>query len=305
MTYCRLCNNEAELCDSHILPKFFFNWLKETSATKILRCAENPNKPMQDGFKQKLFCKDCEERFSKLETYFANTFFHTYINDYLDEYLAETSKVDSIYYDERLLQFIISLQWRILISDKSNYQTENEKFNSILTKKIEVWREYLLNKRKDTGIGKTHLLFLRNLINGSGYIDDDISPKINMYLLRASDGSMIKSTKRLFIFSKIGPFIFITFLIPENIKDYHNTIVRKKGKISPVQKLLNEHVNQFLFFDRPKAMDSCFSFSEKQKEKIDSRWAKDKVRSLNSTTYKIAETDRIMSKNKRNTREES
>jgi len=305
MGQCKLCNNNDNLCDSHILPKFFFKWLKETSATELLRIADNPNKPVQDGIKRKLFCKDCEERFSKLETYFLNTFFHPYINDYLDEFMAETTKVDPIYYDERLLKFIISLQWRILITAKSNYQTNNEKFNVILTKKIEVWRKYLMGDRKDTGIGKTHMLFLRNLINGKGYIHQDISPNINRYLLRASDGTMVKSDKKLFIFSKLGPFTFFTFLLPENIKDYHNTIVRRKGKISPVQKLLNPSINQFLFFDRPKKTDSCFEFSKKQKKKIETRWLANEERSLNSTTFKIAETDRMMSKIKQNSSDEN
>ena len=95
MTKCKLCNENKGLCDSHILPKFFFNWLKNTSATKLLRIADNPNKPVQDGVKRKLFCLDCEERLNKLETYFSNTFFHPYINEYLDEYMAETSKTDS------------------------------------------------------------------------------------------------------------------------------------------------------------------------------------------------------------------
>ena len=59
----------------------------------MLRFGDNPNKPVQDGFKQKLLCSECEGRFSKFETYFANNFFYPYINDYLDEYMAETKKM--------------------------------------------------------------------------------------------------------------------------------------------------------------------------------------------------------------------
>ncbi len=296
MNRCKLCNNEDHLCDSHIVPKFFFKWLKKTSATNILRIASNPDKPIQDGTKQKLLCRNCEERFSKFETYFANTFFHPYINEYLDEYMEETTKVDDIYYDERLLKFIISLQWRILITENSNYKTNNEEFNAILSKKIDIWREYLLGTRKDTGIGKTHMLFLRNLISGRGNIQQDLSPNINRYLLRSSDGTLVKSEKQLFLFAKLGPFTFLTFLVPQNIKGFHNTIIRRKGKISPVQKLLNPSINQFLFIDRPKETDSCLEFSEKQKKKIEDRWFKDKEKSMNSTTFKISETDRIMGK---------
>lgn len=300
MIRCKLCNNEAELCDSHIIPKFYFKWLKKSSATGLLRSAENPNKPFQDGFKEKLFCKDCEKRFNKLETYFAHTFFHPYINEYLDEYMAETSKVDPIYYDERLLKFIISIQWRILITKKSNYCTNNNEFNSMLTKKIKEWRDYLLEKRKDTGIGKTHMLFLRNLINGSGYLNPNISPQVNSYLLRATDGTTVKSKDNLFLFSKLGPFIFLTFLIPSNIKGFHNTIIRKKNKISPVQKFENQSINNFLFIDRPNQIDACFVFSENQKQKIEKRWLHNKKKSLNSTTFKIAETDKALSERIKN-----
>jgi len=296
MKKCLLCNKETELCDSHIIPKFYFRWLKKTSATGLLRVADNPNVPFQDGFKEKLLCKICEKRFNKLETYFANKFFHPYINEYLDEYMAETDKVNPIYYDERLLKFIISIQWRILVTEKSNYITDNDKFNLILKNKISEWKDYLLEKRKDTGMGKTHMLFLRNLINGNGYLDPNISPHINTYLLRTTDGTTVRSKDKLFLFSKFGPFVFLTFLEPSNFKGFHNTLIRKKNKISPVQQLMNTEINQFLFVDRPNQCFAQYEYSEKQKQQINKRWLQNKEKSLNSTTNKVNETDIIMTK---------
>ncbi|MCD4650880.1 MAG: hypothetical protein K8S56_03735 [Candidatus Cloacimonetes bacterium] len=295
MSLCSLCKKEAKLCNSHIFPKFFFKWIKETSATGRFRGGVNPNKPVQDGPKLKLLCKDCEEIFSKLETYFNNTFFHPYIDEYLDEYMAKTTKIDPIYYDERLLRFIISLQWRLLIMQMKDFQTDNDRFRTTLANKIEVWREYLLGDRKDTGAGKTHMLFLHNLINREGYLPQDISPNINSYLLRTADVTIFESKKKIFLYSKPAPFAFFTFLIPDNTKGFYNTMIRKNGNISPVQQMKNRKISHFLYNIRPNGAFASNVSSERQINKIEERCITNPEMFLNSTTYKIAQTAIMMS----------
>lgn len=68
---CRLCKQECELKDSHIVPKFFYNLIKKNSPTGRFRTTDNPNIPYQYGKKLPFLCGDCEEKFSKYETYFS------------------------------------------------------------------------------------------------------------------------------------------------------------------------------------------------------------------------------------------
>lgn len=72
---CALCNQESELRESHIIPKFVFDYIKETSATGYLRNVTSINRRLQDGPKRKLLCHDCEQKFSIAEKYFAETVF--------------------------------------------------------------------------------------------------------------------------------------------------------------------------------------------------------------------------------------
>ena len=71
MAVCALCLQERQLRDSHIIPKFVFDYLKRTSATGFLRFSDRPNRRAQDGMTAALLCDECEQRLSVFEKYFA------------------------------------------------------------------------------------------------------------------------------------------------------------------------------------------------------------------------------------------
>ena len=73
---CALCNVNSDLKSSHIIPSFVFDWKKKTSGTGHLRCGRNVNMKIQDGLKPKLFCADCEIKFSKVEKVFSEKIFN-------------------------------------------------------------------------------------------------------------------------------------------------------------------------------------------------------------------------------------
>src|SRR5205085_8794379 len=110
---CKLCSNTRTLRASHIFPKFIFRWMKETGGS-YFRQLTNPNIRQQDGQKEYWLCHDCEQRFSVAETYFAKEIFYPYLN---------AGQV-TFNYDERLIYFLISLLWRILIGDLDDYKAE-------------------------------------------------------------------------------------------------------------------------------------------------------------------------------------
>src|SRR5438132_10501164 len=72
---CAVCGDNKPLCESHIIPRFVFQHLKDTSGTGYMRAGENPNRRTQDGFKEPMLCQACEVRFQKYEKPFAEHFF--------------------------------------------------------------------------------------------------------------------------------------------------------------------------------------------------------------------------------------
>lgn len=65
---CALCDTENTiLIKSHSIPKFAYDWIKNTSKTPYLRDINDVNKRHQDGPKEYLLCTDCEINLSVLE----------------------------------------------------------------------------------------------------------------------------------------------------------------------------------------------------------------------------------------------
>ncbi len=113
---CKLCNKKAELRNSHLTPKFVISWLKKTSVTGYLRQAINPNLRKEDMNKKYLFCNDCEQLLGKYESQFAKKIFFPFVEKELNEWGSQTGNIPTFNYEEWLLKFIISLQFRHLIT---------------------------------------------------------------------------------------------------------------------------------------------------------------------------------------------
>ena len=64
---CALCLNDRDLCDSHIYPKFTYKRMKEEDGERFRAFStsggNSEGQIVQDGFKEKLLCKECEDRF--------------------------------------------------------------------------------------------------------------------------------------------------------------------------------------------------------------------------------------------------
>jgi len=53
---CRLCQADADLQLSHILPAFVFRWLRESAGGNPIRNTSTPNLRVQDGLKRYWLC---------------------------------------------------------------------------------------------------------------------------------------------------------------------------------------------------------------------------------------------------------
>ena len=72
---CRLCRKERELKNSHIISEFMFTPLYDDKhrITALSTDDQVPNRLIQKGIREYLFCDKCEQLFSVWECYFADT----------------------------------------------------------------------------------------------------------------------------------------------------------------------------------------------------------------------------------------
>nr|WP_295902200.1 hypothetical protein [uncultured Bdellovibrio sp.] len=162
---CALCQNNSQLCRSHVIPQFVIDWIKETSATGFLRQVVNPNHRKQDGTKHKLLCKSCETMLSRWENSFSKEIFIPYVEEILNKEQVYSKSHHSITYDIWLLNFCISVQWRGLVTCFEILECD-QKYIPILKSVLSTWRKYLRKERSDSGPWRTHLFFFENLASG-------------------------------------------------------------------------------------------------------------------------------------------
>lgn len=149
--------------ESHIVPKFVFKRIMNNSPSRFMRNPNEPNVRLQDGTKMYLLCGKCEDRFSKLETKFANKVFHPYKN----------GKLKDFEYDEWLMKFIVSVNWRTLYLDLvehvKNQDLKIEELEIIIESE-RILREFLLEERNDIGEVEVNMF----LFNDIKEADEDI-----------------------------------------------------------------------------------------------------------------------------------
>lgn len=135
MVQCKFClEKKSTLEISHIVPKFVYKWLKNSSSTGRMRDGRNVNKPSQDGYKTPLLCSTCENKFSSYESHFSSFVFApmTKNDGFIDCTEINWSKFD---------MFILSLLWRALYvtantaeANKDYYPDEIIEFNKCADK---------------------------------------------------------------------------------------------------------------------------------------------------------------------------
>jgi hypothetical protein len=134
-TICRLCQREADLLESHVVPAFVFKWLKDTSPTPFMRTSREPNRRVQDGLTQPWLCSDCEQALGTHEAQFASKIFHP----------TTQNGSHKIRYDESLLKFCVSISWRALLlaSDKHPLDKFSETQRAAAAEALQAWNGFL------------------------------------------------------------------------------------------------------------------------------------------------------------------
>ena len=152
---CKLCMQVKVLQKSHVIPRFVRRATKATSAVEDPRyyTAEGGRflKLEQDLPKRTWLCQECEQLLSLSEKHFAEAVYHGI-------WTGRSSSGKSN--EEHVHRFLVSMAWRTWhwYDEHEAKRFSNASNMARLREAEEVWRTYLLGKRKDVGEFKQHIL---------------------------------------------------------------------------------------------------------------------------------------------------
>jgi hypothetical protein len=205
---CALCARIASVVDSHIVPKFVFRYLRQTSPG-LIRSSDSPNRRQQDGPVIPLLCSDCEELFSGWEAAFADKVFRP-----LHE--KKFFGIPQFQYGPWALKFAVSLSWRVVQFMKaragrghhSKHLTPGQ--GNTLAAAETTWAAFLRGEVANPGTFEQHIFPLDALM---GSRSERLSPAINRYLLRAVDMDIVAAPDTAFVFTKMPGLMVIGFVV--------------------------------------------------------------------------------------------
>lgn len=134
---CRLCLNKSELCKSHIIPEFLFKTLYAKEKHQFVQVAGSSRvRKWQKGFREKMLCRDCEDKLNKWETYVTQVLFGG--TEISIEKMKDSIIVRDVDYAKFKL-FQLSLIWRAGASIREQFSNvrlgpHEEKLRSMLEK---------------------------------------------------------------------------------------------------------------------------------------------------------------------------
>ncbi|WP_198290648.1 hypothetical protein WKI13_13170 [Teredinibacter turnerae] len=220
---CKLCKNESNLRESHILPKFIGKWIKKTSITGYLREHNELEKRAQDTAKEYLLCAECENLFSAWERNFANRIFYPFVDR--DE--------DSANYEDWLAKFCASLSWRTLvfIMSKNKSEERSEDYNfQIESARIHL-EKFLLGQVDNLNKYEQHLYPLDRIEYTTS---PGMPPNINRYFLRTTALDIVGNNVGTFIYTKFPKFILLGVVKSNELGRMRSSrAALKQGKIFP------------------------------------------------------------------------
>lgn len=270
---CAFCEEEKELQLSHIIPGFVIRWLRDTSATGHVRVSHSPNQRVQDGWKAKMLCWDCEQLFGAWEKSFAELAFQPLHSD----------RAASIMYGSWLSRFAAAQSWRVLRA----YSLRNalsDHFSPPLLRAVERalarWKDFLLGRAQHPGSYELHALRVDIIQAGATH---DMPPNINRYLARAVDLDVVAGQKTAFVYSKLARIVIVGFIEMPSPRRWKGTRVSPVGGDFGIGDVAVPGELAHFFFDKARRMGvAAQQLSDQQQKRISDAVAQDPVRAANS-----------------------
>lgn len=224
---CALCRKQSELQESHVLPAFAYRWLRNRSGPNgHIRFTENVNRRVQDGIKFHWLCIECEGRFGRSETMFANKIFH-----------AWKKHETKITYDRWLLKFCVSVSWRILnFCRGKNPEAEYSAEQILLMDKAEAkWRSFLLDECEHPAEFEQHLLVF-DIFEETNI--PNLPENINRFMTGVITMDIVGSHKSLMTWGKLGKFQIFGFIQRDENKWVGSKVHVRQGTYPPAEFIL-------------------------------------------------------------------
>lgn len=257
---CALCNNEANLKESHLIPKFVGKWLKRTSATGYLRDIDNINKRQQDIPKEYLLCHDCEILFSGWEKLFSEQIFLPYLDR--EQYVSS--------YKEWLAKFCASLSWRTLIHIKrqnNDFNDESEYFLKQTTQAENHLRNFLLGNASNLDQYEQHIFPLSEIEKPPESLD--FPSNINRYFLRSIGIDVLTGDEDIYTFTKLPTFLIIGIISSKYSKQMRSSRVSiKQGVLRPSNLVMPEYLLGYMKDKAREIQLKISDISEEQSNKV-------------------------------------
>lgn len=257
VTVCPLCRVNTDLRESHIIPRFVFDWLIESSATGYIRLGLAPNLRVQDGFKQRLLCGECEARLSAWESDTARVVFRPYHQD--------TSAV--ITYGPWFAKFCASVCWRILfvfkglgIKDFSVAQLE------LADAALASWSDLTFGRAQNLATFELHLVPVDVIGEARG---PALPPNMNRYLVRAVEIDAVSNSRSAFVYAKLCKLIVLGFVQTTPAEEWRGTTISPEGgEIRPANRVVPAAFGGYLLDRARKMAELQRQLSARQKQRI-------------------------------------
>jgi hypothetical protein len=274
---CPLCGSTGPLRESHIIPRFVFDWMLQSSATGFMRSGTMPNRSVKDGMKLRLLCDSCEGRLSTWEKTTAEQLFLPYHNN----------TGTRVRYESWLAKFCASVVWRVLfihsridpLRDLS--PTQNKKVNMALS----TWKDLMFGSADNPGAFELHML-PADLLADAGGLKPQLPPNFNRYLTRAVEIDVAANTNSAFVYAKMCRLIVFGFIERPRFRRWHGTrVAMKQGIIEPKQFGLPAEFLEYLVARARNMAKLGTQISKQQKAKINSRMRADPDRAAQSDHF--------------------
>ncbi len=217
---CALCAARTALRESHIIPAFVFRYLKDTSITGAMRSSDTPNLRSQDGWKPRMLCGGCEQRFGTWEKQAAERLFVPLHDGVADRFT----------YGSWFLPFATSVVWRVLqayVLGDPEMSEMPEVIRPRVHQALKSWRAFLLGEARHTGGFEVHAIPL-HLIEGGDV--ESFPPNINRYFRRVVELDIPGSTETSFVYAKLMRLGLFGVIVERPGEPWKGgKIVRKQG----------------------------------------------------------------------------
>ena len=253
---CALYENDTELMESHILPKFVTKYTKKTGSTYLRRVVE-PNRRVQDGLKLHLLSLEAEQKFSLREKWFTENIFVPYLNGKLE-----------LDYDENLYYFAISFLWRILVTEMIKDDNLKNQWYFEELKRVEIeWKEFLKSEKIPNKYHNVNLYFTDRVKSHTTDLKG-----VDFYITRALDGTIVDNHNHTIVimYGKFNRFVFWSVIKSPDYTDelYDVEIHPKKGKFEIPQSLDYAPIISFIT-NRIKEIEKYPAPNQAQQDKIE------------------------------------